>query len=82
VWRKLFSYASRPHRRFAFPTLTFTTRSCSESVGLWQMRDMPPLPTWVHGRTILIGDAAHPSPSISTLAHPASGTDATFPPQQ
>lgn len=29
-------------------------------IGLWQLRDLDPLPTWVKGRTILIGDAAHP----------------------
>ncbi|CAH0021525.1 unnamed protein product [Clonostachys rhizophaga] len=26
---------------------------------LWQLRDIDPLPTWVQGRTLLIGDAAH-----------------------
>lgn len=26
---------------------------------LWQLRDIDPLPTWVQGRAILIGDAAH-----------------------
>jgi len=26
---------------------------------LWQLRDIEPLQTWVKGRTILIGDAAH-----------------------
>jgi salicylate hydroxylase len=31
------------------------------NVGIWQLRDMDPLKTWVKGRTILIGDAAHPS---------------------
>lgn len=29
-------------------------------IGLWQLRDLDPLSTWVKGRTILIGDAAHP----------------------
>jgi len=29
-------------------------------IGLWQLRDLDPLPNWVKGRTILIGDAAHP----------------------
>jgi hypothetical protein len=33
------------------------------------MRDMPALPTWVCGRTILIGDAAHPSAFHSKLFH-------------
>ncbi|KAJ9144566.1 3-hydroxybenzoate 6-hydroxylase 1 [Pleurostoma richardsiae] len=30
-----------------------------EGIGLWQLRDFNPLPTWVRGRTIIIGDAAH-----------------------
>jgi hypothetical protein len=38
-----------------------------KDIGVWQMRDMDPLKTWVKGRTILIGDAAHPSKSIHTL---------------
>jgi salicylate hydroxylase len=29
------------------------------SLGLWQLRDLDPLPTWYRGRAILIGDAAH-----------------------
>jgi len=29
------------------------------NVGLWQLRDIDPLPTWYRGRTILIGDASH-----------------------
>ncbi|ETS73251.1 hypothetical protein PFICI_14856 [Pestalotiopsis fici W106-1] len=28
-------------------------------VALWQLRDIDPLPRWVRGRAILIGDAAH-----------------------
>ncbi|KAL4951293.1 hypothetical protein BDW69DRAFT_196592 [Aspergillus filifer] len=28
-------------------------------LGLWQLRDLDPLPTWHSGRAILIGDAAH-----------------------
>lgn len=31
----------------------------SPEVALWQLRDIDPLETWVRGRTILIGDAAH-----------------------
>lgn len=34
---------------------------CGEDVGQWQMCDMDPLSTWVRGRAIIIGDAAHPS---------------------
>lgn len=43
-------------------SLPFTDSSrCSyaSSVGLWQLRDQSPLSTWVKGRVILIGDAAH-----------------------
>ncbi|RDW68888.1 uncharacterized protein DSM5745_08648 [Aspergillus mulundensis] len=29
------------------------------ALGLWQLRDLDPLPTWYRGRAILIGDAAH-----------------------
>lgn len=28
-------------------------------IGLWQLRDIDPLPTWTKGRVILVGDAAH-----------------------
>jgi salicylate hydroxylase len=28
-------------------------------IGLWQLRDIDPLPTWVKGQVMLIGDAAH-----------------------
>jgi hypothetical protein len=31
------------------------------------MRDMKPLATWVKGRAILIGDAAHPSKPVTLL---------------
>lgn len=30
-----------------------------DEIGLWQLRDIDPLPTWIRGRTIIIGDAAH-----------------------
>lgn len=30
-----------------------------DRIGLWQLRDLDPLPTWREGRVILIGDAAH-----------------------
>lgn len=30
------------------------------SSGLWGLRDLDPLETWVAGRTILLGEAAHP----------------------
>jgi salicylate hydroxylase len=31
----------------------------AEGVRIWQLRTMPVLPTWVNGRSCLIGDAAH-----------------------
>lgn len=31
----------------------------AEDIQLWQLRDQDPLPTYIKGRTILIGDAAH-----------------------
>lgn len=31
----------------------------TEDLGLWQLRDIDPLPTWTKGKAILIGDAAH-----------------------
>jgi 2-polyprenyl-6-methoxyphenol hydroxylase-like FAD-dependent oxidoreductase len=34
---------------------------CAKDIAVWQIRDMDPLPNWVKGRAILIGDAAHPS---------------------
>jgi salicylate hydroxylase len=37
---------------------------------MWQMRDMDPLPKWVNNRTMIIGDAAHPSSSCTSF--PAS----------
>ncbi|KAL1891056.1 hypothetical protein Sste5346_007880 [Sporothrix stenoceras] len=30
-----------------------------DDIGLWQLRDLDPLPRWTRGRVILIGDAAH-----------------------
>ncbi|KAK1984885.1 hypothetical protein LZ30DRAFT_650758 [Colletotrichum cereale] len=43
-----------------FPTWAKAVfKNCTE-VGLWQLRDMDPLQTWHRGRTIIIGDAAHP----------------------
>ncbi|EMC95502.1 hypothetical protein BAUCODRAFT_25510 [Baudoinia panamericana UAMH 10762] len=33
--------------------------ACDDTVNLWQLRDQDPLPTYINGRTVLIGDAAH-----------------------
>jgi salicylate hydroxylase len=44
-----------------FPEWARGPLSCVKSgeVGLWQLRDIDPLPTWMKGRVILVGDAAH-----------------------
>jgi salicylate hydroxylase len=34
--------------------------SLADSCKLWQLRDQDPLPRWTCGRTIILGDAAHP----------------------
>ena len=34
-------------------------RRAPDDIALWQLRDIDPLSTWVKGRTVLIGDAAH-----------------------
>lgn len=31
----------------------------AKNIKLWQLRDQDPLPTYIRGRTVLIGDAAH-----------------------
>lgn len=43
-----------------FPQWVRDIFNLAPDIGLWQLRDLDPLPTWVKGRTILIGDAAHP----------------------
>lgn len=42
-----------------FPEWTKEMLRSADKVGLWQLRDIDPLETWVKGRVILIGDAAH-----------------------
>lgn len=42
-----------------FPEWTKDMLRLPEKIGLWQLRDIDPLDTWVRGRVILIGDAAH-----------------------
>lgn len=44
-------------REFPEPTREILRRS--DQAILWQLSDIEPLQTWVKGRTILIGDAAH-----------------------
>lgn len=42
-----------------FPPWVHSLFEAAPDIGLWQLRDIPSLPRWVRGRTILIGDAAH-----------------------
>lgn len=42
-----------------FPSWCKEIFKLSPSIGLWQLRDIDPLPTWVKGRALIIGDAAH-----------------------
>ncbi|KAJ4182016.1 hypothetical protein NW755_010704 [Fusarium falciforme] len=42
-----------------FPSWLHDIFRASPDVALWQLRDIDPLPHWVRGRAILIGDAAH-----------------------
>ncbi len=39
--------------------LTLNRDRQAENIKLWQLRDQDPLPTYVKGRTVIIGDAAH-----------------------
>ncbi|KAH6981805.1 hypothetical protein BKA56DRAFT_354646 [Ilyonectria sp. MPI-CAGE-AT-0026] len=42
-----------------FPGWLHEIFAAAPDLGLWQLRDIDPLPRWVRGRIILIGDAAH-----------------------
>ncbi|KAI0163497.1 hypothetical protein BJ166DRAFT_569808 [Pestalotiopsis sp. NC0098] len=42
-----------------FPEWMLEIFKRAPDVALWQLRDIDPLPRWVRGRAILIGDAAH-----------------------
>ncbi|KAL2672447.1 hypothetical protein Neosp_013158 [[Neocosmospora] mangrovei] len=42
-----------------FPSWLHNIFRASPDIALWQLRDIDPLPRWVRGRAILIGDAAH-----------------------
>lgn len=42
-----------------FPEWAKKPLRLAKDPGLWQLRDLEPLPTWYKGRAILIGDAAH-----------------------
>jgi len=42
-----------------FPQWVKSIFSLAADIGLWQLRDIDPLPHWTRGRVILVGDAAH-----------------------
>lgn len=42
-----------------FPDWIKSLFKLAKDIGLWQLRDIDPLRTWMKGRVILIGDAAH-----------------------
>lgn len=42
-----------------FPQWILDVFKETSSTALWQLRTVPPLPTWIRGRVALIGDAAH-----------------------
>lgn len=42
-----------------FPDWAKVPLRLAKEAGLWQLRDLDPLPTWYKGRAILVGDAAH-----------------------
>ena len=43
----------------SFPEWVKAPFRLAKEMGLWQLRDIDPLASWVNGRFILIGDAAH-----------------------
>ncbi|KAG5797859.1 hypothetical protein H9Q69_003087 [Fusarium xylarioides] len=46
------------HSRILEAPTDFDNR-IAKNIKLWQLRDQDPLPTYIRGRTVLIGDAAH-----------------------
>ncbi|KAH7254284.1 uncharacterized protein BKA55DRAFT_614443 [Fusarium redolens] len=42
-----------------FPSWVHDYLRIAKNIKLWQLRDQDPLPTYIRGRTVLIGDAAH-----------------------
>lgn len=60
-WRSKGDPAKMLHTFRDFPEWTRAAFADSTDIGLWQLRDIDPLPTWTKGRAILIGDAAHVS---------------------
>lgn len=42
-----------------FPNWVLDLMKLGKDIKLWQLRDQDPLPSYIKGRTVLIGDAAH-----------------------
>lgn len=42
------------------PSVTEIMEMAGDDLKAWELLDMESLPTWVKGRTVLIGDSAHP----------------------
>ncbi|PWY87497.1 FAD binding domain protein [Aspergillus heteromorphus CBS 117.55] len=42
-----------------FPDWVLAYFRAAENIKLWQLREQDPLPTYIRGRTVLVGDAAH-----------------------
>jgi salicylate hydroxylase len=59
VWTAEGSRKSLQESFAEFPAWVHSLFDAAPDVGLWQLRDIPSLPHWARGRTILIGDAAH-----------------------
>ncbi|KAF5350828.1 hypothetical protein D9757_013539 [Collybiopsis confluens] len=53
---KFNDFGSQYHQ---FMNLTNEEDGREDTVGLWQLRSMPGLSTWINGRACLLGDAAH-----------------------
>ncbi|KAH7018631.1 hypothetical protein B0J12DRAFT_746740 [Macrophomina phaseolina] len=45
---------------FSSPVIRMLEKAPEDDVMLWDLLDMEVLPTWVSGKTVLLGDAAHP----------------------
>lgn len=45
---------------FPTPFLRMLEKVPSENIGLWDLLDMELLPSFIKGKAVLIGDAAHP----------------------
>lgn len=45
---------------FSSPVIKMLEKAPEDEVMLWDLLDMEVLPSWVNGKTVLLGDAAHP----------------------